>query len=74
MGAFNKKSLVIVEQDISSLKKIAEDGAENQKTVRGFNRDASLINACNEKGFYRSEAENCSIVLPVSWQKNVLIR
>ena len=55
--AMNKKNLVAMEQDINSLKKIAEEGLEKLRTVKGYNGDASLIAACrNILNFYKSEA------------------
>ena len=55
--AMNQKNLVGFEQDINSLKKMAEDGMEKLKKIKGYNGDASLIAACkNILIFYKSEA------------------
>lgn len=55
--AMNQKNLVSMEQDISSLKKMTEDGMEKLKKIKGYNNDASLIAACrNMLIFYKSEA------------------
>lgn len=55
--AMNQKNLVSMEQNINSLKKIAEDGMEKLKKIKGYNNDASLIAACrNMLIFYKSEA------------------
>ena len=55
--AMNQKNLVSVEQNINSLKKMAEDGIEKLKKIKGYNQDASLIAACrNMLIYYKSEA------------------
>lgn len=55
--AMNQKNLVSMEQDINSLKKMAEEGLEKLKKAKGYNGDGSLINACrNMLNFYKSEA------------------
>jgi hypothetical protein len=55
--AMNKKNLVSLEQNINSLKKMAEDGMEKLKKIKGYNNDATLIAACrNMLTFYKSEA------------------
>ncbi len=55
--AMNQKNLVSMEQDINALKKMAEEGMEKLKKIKGYNNDASLIAACrNMLIFYRSEA------------------
>lgn len=61
--SMNQKNLVSLEQNINSLKKMAEDGMEKLKKIKGYNNDASLIAACrNMLIFYRSEA-NRSVTL-----------
>ena len=53
----NRKNLVSMEQDINSLNKMAEDGIEKLKKIKGYNNDASLIAACTKMLiFYKSEA------------------
>ena len=55
--AMNQKNLVSMEQDINSMKKMADDGMEQLKKIKGYNNDASLIAACrNMLIFYKSEA------------------
>jgi len=55
--AMNQKNLVSMEQNINSLKKMAEDGMEKLKKIKGYNNDASLIASCrNMLIFYKSEA------------------
>jgi uncharacterized protein (DUF1697 family) len=55
--AMNRKNLVGMEQDINSLKKMAEEGMEKLKTAAGYNGDESLITACRMMmDFYQSEA------------------
>ncbi|MGH2553566.1 MAG: LIC11966 family surface protein [Chitinophagaceae bacterium] len=55
--SMNQKNLVSLEQNINSLKKIAEEGMEKLKKLKGYNNDASLIAACrNMLIFYKSEA------------------
>lgn len=55
--AMNQKNLVSMEQDINALKKMAEEGMEKLKKIKGYNNDASLIAACrNMLLFYTSEA------------------
>lgn len=55
--AMNNKNLASLEQNISTLKKFAEEGLEKLKSMKGYDNDASLINACrNMLNFYKSEA------------------
>ena len=55
--ALNQKNLVSIEQNINSLKKLAEEGMDKLKSIKGYNGDASLIAACrNMMNFYKSEA------------------
>ncbi len=55
--AMNQKNLASMEQNISSLKKFAEDGLEKLKTLKAYGSDGSLISACrNMLNFYKSEA------------------
>jgi len=57
IDAQNQKNLVSMEQNINSLKKMAEDGMEKLKSIKGYNGDATLIAACrNMLIFYKSEA------------------
>jgi hypothetical protein len=61
MDAFARKNLVSIEQNISSLKKFAEDGLEKLKTMEGYNKDPSLINVCRDMmDFYKTEAARSS--------------
>jgi hypothetical protein len=55
--AMNQKNLVSMEQDINSLGKMADEGMEKLKKIKGYNNDASLIAACRKiLSFYKSEA------------------
>ncbi len=55
--SMNQKNLVSMEQNINSLKKLADEALEKLKGVKGYNNDASLIAACrNMMNFYKSEA------------------
>jgi len=56
--AMNQKNLLAIEQNLSTLKKFAEEGIEKLKAMKGYNNDASLIAACrNMLFFYKSEAQ-----------------
>ena len=55
--AMNQKNMASMEQNMNSLKKIAEEGLEKIKSVKPYGGDASLIAACrNMLNFYKSEA------------------
>ena len=57
MEAMNNKNIVALEQNKNSLKKFAEDGIEKLKTIKAYNNDPSLINACRQAlVFYKLEA------------------
>lgn len=59
--AMNKKNLVSIEQNISSLQKFAEQGLDKLKGLKGYNNDGSLIEACRElMDFYKMETEKSS--------------
>ncbi len=61
--ALNQKNLVSIEQNINSLKRLAEEGMEKLKAIKGYNNDASLIAACrNMMNFYRSEATRSTVL------------
>jgi vacuolar-type H+-ATPase subunit I/STV1 len=55
--AMNRKNLVGIEQNNSSLQRFAEEGLEKLKKIKGYNNDASLVAACTElMNFYKMEA------------------
>ncbi|HEV7781064.1 MAG TPA: hypothetical protein VGO58_07340 [Chitinophagaceae bacterium] len=57
MDAISKKNIVGIEQNLSSLKKFAEEGMEKLKDIKGYAGDASLIAACrNMMIHYKNEA------------------
>lgn len=57
IDAMNRKNLVSMEQNNSSLQKFAEEGLEKLKVLKGYNNDPSLINACIDlMNFYKTEA------------------
>jgi hypothetical protein len=61
MDAVNKKNIISIEQNVSTLKKFADEGLEKLKDMKGYNNDASLIVACrNLMLFYKAEAEKAS--------------
>src|ERR1043165_1732867 len=61
MQAVNKKNIIAVEQNLSSLKQFSEDGLEKLKDIRSPNGDATLIVACRDMlEFYRSEAKDAA--------------
>ena len=61
MQAVNKKNIIAVEQNLSSLKQFAEDGMEKLKTIKSPNGDATLIAACrNLLLFYAAEAKDAA--------------
>lgn len=54
--AMNQKNLVSIEQNINSLKKLSDDALDKLKGLKGYNNDASLIDACRKMmDFYKSE-------------------
>jgi D-ribose pyranose/furanose isomerase RbsD len=56
MDAINRKNLVSIEQNNNSLQKFAEEGQEKLKTIKGYNDDPSLVNACTDlMNFYKME-------------------
>ena len=59
MEAVNKKNIISIEQNLSSLRQFAEDGLEKLKTIKSPNGDASLIAACrNLLLFYKTEVKD----------------
>lgn len=61
MDAFERKNLVSIEQNISSLKKFAEEGLEKLKSTDGYNNDPSLVVVCRDMmNFYKTEADKFS--------------
>jgi hypothetical protein len=61
MDAVNKKNIISIEQNVSTLKKFAEEGLDKLKDLKGYNNDPSLIVACrNLMLFYKAEAEKAS--------------
>jgi hypothetical protein len=57
IDAMNRKNLVAIEQNNSSLQRFAEEGLEKLKKIDGYNNDASLVIACRElMNFYKMEA------------------
>jgi hypothetical protein len=59
MEAVNKKNIISVEQNLSSLNRFAEEGLEKLKSVKSPNGDATLIAACRSLLlFYKSEAKD----------------
>ena len=58
MEAIGKKNIVSIEQNLSSLKKFAEEGMEKLRGFKGYGGDASLIAACrNMMIYYKAEAD-----------------
>jgi len=56
MDAIDKKNIIAIEQNKSSLRKFAEEGITKLKTMKSFNNDPSLINACRDAmNFFKSE-------------------
>lgn len=61
MEAMNTQNLVSIEQNISALKKFAEDGLEKLKNIKGYNGDESLVAACkNMLDYYKFETGKIS--------------
>jgi hypothetical protein len=57
LEAFEKKNLNAIEQNINSLEKFANEGLQKLKTIKPYNNDPILINACREAlNFYKNEA------------------
>jgi hypothetical protein len=58
MEAIDKKNLVAMEQNINSLGRFADEGLEKIKTLKGYNGDGSLTEACrNMMYYYKDEAK-----------------
>ncbi len=63
MDAITKKNIVSIEQNLSSLKKFAEEGTEKLRGFKGYAGDASLIAACrNMMIYYKAEAAKGNII------------
>lgn len=61
MEAINNKNLVAIEQNLNSLQKIAEEGLEKLKPLKGYNGDGSLIASCrNMMNHYKKEVTKAS--------------
>jgi hypothetical protein len=61
MEAIEKRNMVSIEQNISTLKKFANEGLEKLKAMKGYNNDPALINAGTDMmNFYQMEAERSS--------------
>ena len=59
LDAVNKKNIIAIEQNLSSLKQFAEEGLEKLKTINSPNGDASMIAACRSfLQFYKTEAKD----------------
>jgi len=59
LDAVNKKNIIAIEQNLSSLKQFAEEGLEKLKTINSPNGDASVIAACRSLlQFYKTEAKD----------------
>jgi hypothetical protein len=55
--AANKKNLIAIEENKSSMQKFAEDGLEKLRALTGYNNDPTLIVACRQVlEFYKNEA------------------
>ena len=58
IDALNQKNVTKVEQDRSALDKYAIEGLAVLDTMKSFDNDGSLVNACHQAlAFYKSEAE-----------------
>ncbi len=58
MDALEKGNLIAIEQNNNALEKMANDGQEKLKTIKVYNKDASIKQACNQAlAFYESEAK-----------------
>jgi hypothetical protein len=56
--AGNKKDIVAIEENKSSMKKFAEEGLKKLQGFKGYNNDPSIIVACREAlQFYKHEAD-----------------
>ncbi len=61
MDALEKGNVIAIEQNINSLGKMAADAMEKLKTLKGYNNDPTLINACREAmTFYKKEAQQAN--------------
>jgi len=58
LDAVSKGNLIAIEQNLNSLGKFADDGAQKLNKMEGYNNDTSLIQACRQAlVFYASESE-----------------
>ncbi len=58
MAAIDKKNLVGIEQSLSSLAKFADEGKTKLRSLKGYQGDGSLIEACkNMMNYYEAEAK-----------------
>lgn len=57
LDALQKGNLISIEQNINSLQKIASEGMEKLKPMKGYNNDPSMVIACRSAlDFFKSEA------------------
>jgi len=62
IDAVNRKNIVAIEENKSSLKKFAEEGLKKLQDLKGYNNDPSLIVACREAlQFYKNEADQTQV-------------
>jgi len=63
VDASNKKNIVAIEENKSSMKKFAEEGLKKLQGFKGYNNDPSIIVACREAlQFYKREADQTEAV------------
>ncbi len=63
MEAINQKNVASIEQNLNSLGKFAEEGLEKLKTLKGYQGDPALINACRTMlNYYKSESSKGRVI------------
>lgn len=63
LDATEKKNLLSIEQNLNSLQKFIEEGNQKLDTMKGYNNDASLIQAGKQAlDYYKMEADKGSVI------------
>lgn len=75
MESISKKNLVSIEQNLSSLRKFAEDGSQKLTGLKGYMNDGSVIAACNKMmSYYKEEAGKGTIITDYFLREEAFIK
>jgi hypothetical protein len=63
IDATNRKNIVAIEENKSSMKKFADEGLKKLQGFKGYNNDPSIIVSCREAlQFYKNEADQTQVI------------